>query len=169
MIERRGKVLVLALGNDILGDDGVAFMAARRLRREFGDRVDVEESSQAGLALVEIMEGYERALLLDCIVTGRALVGNIWVFSQEDFRQVISPSPHYAGLPEVIQLAELLRLPFPDQLCILAMEVEDPLSVRQGLSPAVEGALPALVERARPILNAWLEEIESIGTTGGIR
>ena len=65
--------LVLALGNDLLGDDGVGFLAARALRGEFecGDVVVVdagdeglvfEERSAAGEA--EDADGASAALTL---------------------------------------------------------------------------------------------------------
>ena len=71
---------------------------------------------------------------------------------------MVGPSPHYAGIPEVLRLAECLGIAFPRELCILAMEVEDPYAVREGLSPSVERALPRFLERARQILCEWRKE-----------
>ena len=70
-------------------------------------------------------------------------------FSREDFQKVVGPSPHYAGIPEVLRLAECLGIAFPTDLCILAMEVEDPYAVREGLSPSVENAVPVLLGGGR--------------------
>jgi len=149
------RILLLALGNDILGDDGVGLAAARILRREFQEDVEIVESSEAGLALLELLEGYERALLLDAVVTGSSPPGTVLEFSPEDFQKILAPSPHYAGLPEVLQMAQRLDMAFPKEIRILALEVEDPFEFREGLSPSVERALPALVERARQVLEGW--------------
>lgn len=155
--ERQASILVLALGNDILGDDGVGFLAARALRGEFGkSQIEFVESGEAGLALIELMEGYDRALLLDAAVTGKHVVGTVITFSPADFKTVAAPSPHYAGLPEVLQMAERLRLHFPAEIEILALEVEDPYTIRESLTPVVEAALPAYVARAREILQRWI-------------
>ena len=149
------KVLLLALGNDLLGDDGVAFYVARALKEEFNEHVDIIESSEAGLALMEMMEGYEQALLLDAIVTGRYQPGTIVEFSPDDFRKVIAPSPHYAGIPEVLSMAKHLNISIPQDLRILALEVENPYDFCQTLSPSVEQALPGYVEKARDVLRGW--------------
>ncbi|MGB9691271.1 MAG: hydrogenase maturation protease [Candidatus Sumerlaeaceae bacterium] len=146
------RVLVLAMGNDILGDDAVGFLAARALREDFESKAEFVETGEAGLALVELLEGYDKALLLDACVTARHEVGTVLEYGPEDFSRVVAPSPHYAGLPEVLDLAQRLELDFPREIRILALEVEDPFTVREGLSLAVEAALPRFIARARQVL-----------------
>ncbi|MBI5646771.1 MAG: hydrogenase maturation protease [Ignavibacteriae bacterium] len=144
--------LVLGLGNDILGDDGVGIEAARGLRALGGTDIEVIESAEAGLALLEILEGYDTALILDAMCTGVHTPGSIVEFGPESFRTVTAPSPHYAGLPEVLAMADVLELSFPRTIRILAMEVEDPYSIHEGLSPAVRAALPEFITRAAALL-----------------
>ncbi len=149
------RILVLALGNDILGDDGVAFAAARLLQKEAEEGVKIIESAETGLALLDVMQGYHCALLLDAILTGGSPPGSILEYTPRHFHKVVASCPHFAGLPEILQAAERLRIPFPRAISILAMEVEDPFTFRTELSPSVAQALPAYVERARQILEAW--------------
>ena len=158
MTEGRPRILVLGLGNDILGDDAVGLLAARRLRALLPETVDVVESGGGGLDLLDALEGYDRALLLDAILTGKHPPGTILEFSAEDFKKDDPPSPHYAGLPTVIQLAESLGIRFPTIFQIVAIEVENPYEVLEGLSQSVETALPAIVERVRSIAKGWLSE-----------
>ncbi len=143
------RVVVLALGNDILGDDAVGFLAARALRSEFADRATFVETGEAGLALIELLEGFDKALLLDACVTGKVAPGTIVEYIPDDFSRVVAPSPHYAGLPEVLDLAQRLEIEFPREIRILAMEVEDPFTVREELTPTVAAALPRFIDRAR--------------------
>jgi hydrogenase maturation protease len=150
------RILVLGLGNDILGDDAVGLLAARQLRSLLPETVDVVESGGGGLDLLDALEGYERALLLDAILTGKHPPGTILEFSAEDFKKDDAPSPHYAGLPTVIQLAESLGICFPTIFQIVAVEVENPYEVLEGLSKPVEASLPAVIERAEGIVHAWL-------------
>jgi len=149
------RILVLGLGNDILGDDAVGLLAARRLRGYCAAEVDVVEAAESGLGLLDFLEGRSHALLLDAILTGRHPVGTVLEFSREDFQATSGPSPHYTGLPELLRLAECLAIPVPTDLCVLAMEVEDPYRVREGLSLAVDQALPGYVERACQIVDGW--------------
>lgn len=154
-MERKARTLVLALGNDLLGDDGVGLEAARQIAGQVDGSVDVVETGEAGLALLELLEGYERALLIDSVVTGRYPPGTVIEFSPEDFRRVIAPSPHYAGLPEVLEMARRLNLVFPRDIRILAMEVQNPYEFHIGFSPPVQEAFPRLVQRALQILQEW--------------
>ena len=149
------RILVLGLGNDILGDDAVGLLAARRLRLLLPDSVDVVESGGGGLDLLDALEGYDRAILLDAILTGTHPPGTILEFSAEDFKKDDAPSPHYAGLPTVIQLAESLGIVFPSHFRIVAMEIENPYEVIEGLSRPVEASLPGFVERARSLVEEW--------------
>lgn len=158
-MERKARTLVLALGNDLLGDDGVGLEAARRIAGQVDSSVDVVETGEAGLALLELLEGYERALLLDSVVTGRYPPGTVIEFSPEDFRRVIAPSPHYAGLPEVLEMARRLNLVFPRDIRILAMEVQNPYEFHIGFSPPVQESLPRLVQQALQILQEWRQEM----------
>ncbi len=155
MSERAGRTLVLALGNDLLGDDGVGLEAARQVAGQVDATVDVVETGEAGLALLEMLEGYARALLIDSVVTGRYPPGTILEFSPDDFRRVVAPSPHYAGLPEVLEMARRLELDFPYEIRILAMEVLNPYEFLLGFSEPVHENLPRFVQRALQILGEW--------------
>ena len=155
MTTEQPRILVLGLGNDILGDDAVGLHAARRLRGRCAAEVEVVEAAESGLGLLDFLEGRSHALLLDAILTGRHPAGTVLEFSHEDFHKTVGPSPHYAGLPEVLRLAECLAIPVPSDLSVLAMEVEDPYHIREGLSGPVHAALPGYVERARQILDRW--------------
>ena len=158
MNDARPRILVLGLGNDILGDDAVGLLAARRLRTLLPDCVDVVESPGGGLDLLDLLEGYDRAVLLDAILTGKHPPGTILEFSDADFKKDDAPSPHYAGLPTVIQLAESLGIHFPSPFRVVAVEVENPYEVLEGLSNSAKAALPAVIERAGGLVHAWLSD-----------
>ena len=148
--------IVLGLGNDILGDDAVGLLAARRLRASLPASVDVLESAGAGLDLLDVLEGYGRALILDAIATGAHPPGTVLEFGAADFQKVVAPSPHFARLPELLQMARQLAIPFPETISVLACEVADPYQIREGLSPPADAALPALVARAERIVASWV-------------
>ena len=151
---KNSRTLVLALGNDILGDDAVGFHAARQLRSESIAGVDVVETGEAGLALLDHLEGYDRAVILDAIATGRCKPGTVLSWHRKDFKDIVSPSPHFSGLPELLQLAERVGMRFPKDLRVLAMEVDNPTVFRESLTPQAQAALPAFVAEARKALAA---------------
>jgi hydrogenase maturation protease len=149
------RCLLLALGNDILKDDGVGTVAAGLLRPEFNEAVDIVEAPGTGLALLELLAGYDRALLLDTIFTGSAPPGAVLEFRREDFQKAAAPAALYVGLPEVLRQAESLGLEFPRELRILALEVENPFESHGEMGPAARKALPGYVDRARQVLRNW--------------
>lgn len=154
-MRRPRPVLVLALGNDILGDDGVAFHAARLLRAEFPESVEVVETGEAGLPLLDHLEPYGRALILDAAATGKCPAGTILRWDRDDFRRCVAPSQHSAGLPHILELAERLGMAFPVELQVICMEVTDPTVFRENLTEEAAQALPAMVDTARKVLAAW--------------
>lgn len=138
-------MLVLALGNDLLCDDAVAFHAARELKARGVHGVEVIESGEAGFALLELITGYRRVLVIDALHSRRYPAGTIVHFSDHDFDAAGSPSPHYAGLPDLRRMAEAMEIPYPEKIEIIAMEVLDPYSVKEELTQPVRLALPAYI------------------------
>jgi hydrogenase maturation protease len=142
----------------------VGFHAARSLRSEPWEGVDVVETGEAGLALLDHLEGYDRALILDAVATGKCRPGTVLSWRRQDFKDMVSPSPHFSGLPELISLAERVGMHFPKDLRVLAMEVDDPTVFRETLTPEARKALPELVRQARRVLaGEWGHEPESRG------
>jgi len=152
--------LVLALGNDILGDDAVSWIAAHELKKRLPpSKVEIIQSAEAGLALIEILTDFERALIMDSIKTGNHRPGTIIEFTKEDLTKIVAPSPHYAGLPEVLSTAGRHGIPLPPEIRILAIEVVNPFEVREGLSPEVKAALPDFIVQAESIITSWTSEL----------
>lgn len=149
------NTLILALGNDLLGDDAVGIHAARILRKDFADAVDVVEAAIGGYALLDFIEGYERVLLLDAVATGHGRPGTVMELAREDFGPADSTSPHHVGLPEVFALADRLSIPLPHEVRIVAMEIVPPTVLSQVLSAEIEKALPVFIDRATAVLNEW--------------
>lgn len=152
------KTLVLCLGNDIIADDAVGIHAARLLRDSVGDLADVEECSVSGVALLEILVNYDRAIIVDAIHTRQHPPGTILELKPSDLGRIIAPSPHYAGLPELMGMAEQMDLDFPGEIVIYGIEAEDLLTVGGEMTEPVRNALPRIVERVERKLREWSAE-----------
>ena len=162
MNEINKEILVLALGNDIMGDDAAGIDAARVLKKEFGGKINIFEVSSAGFLLLDIMEGYEKVLIIDSIpVAAGGRAGSIRELDKVDLSRKFSISPHYVGLPELMELAGRLDIKFPRIIKALVIEINDSGIIREGLSPEIEEKIPLLVEKASIILNKWLVEENS--------
>lgn len=155
MRKPKSKYLILGIGNDILGDDGVGLAAARLLKKEFEHSADIVEAIAGGFKLMELLEGYDKVLILDAVITGQHPVGTVLELSKEEFQSTVAIAPHYMSLPEAINFAEKLGINFPKEIRILAVEIEDPYQIREGLSSIIEQTLPNFVKKARGILAEW--------------
>jgi hydrogenase maturation protease len=154
-VKEQPHILLLALGNDLLGDDAVGLEAAREVARSSPDGVEIVEAAAGGFALLDLLEGYREAVIVDAVATGSFPPGTVREVLPEEFADMAPASPHYTGLPHLMQLAVQLGMTVPDRLRIIAMEVEDPHLLREGLSATARAALPALVLR----LHATLAEM----------
>jgi len=157
--------LVLGLGNDFAGDDAIGPLVARALYVELDGVADVVESSASGLALIEVFAGYDRAVVVDSIVTGRNPPGTITEMGLLDVGRVVASSLHNAGLPELAAVATRLGLGFPSQTVVFAVEVVDPYTFGVGLSAPVAGAVEGLVGRVRAQVRTWEGEAACTTTT----
>jgi len=141
------RTLIVGIGSPILGDDGVGVHAARRLReRGTLDGVDVVELGTAGLALLDLVEGYDRLIVLDAIVTGAAPGTLHTLVGEEVARAAHLGAGHEADLSTTLALGR--RLPggrMPDEVVVLAVEAADLHTFREELTPEVEAAVPSLL------------------------
>ena len=142
------KIKVLGLGNDLLADDGIGHLAVAALEPRLAGRADVEATALHGLALLDLLTGYDAAVVLDAACTGGHPVGTVHEIDPATLARIDSPSPHFAGFPEMLDLAARLDLHFPRRLRILAVEVLDPWTIGGAMTPAVRDALPELCARA---------------------
>ncbi|MBL8017895.1 MAG: hydrogenase maturation protease [Ignavibacteria bacterium] len=159
METRRNKILVLALGNDIMGDDGAALEVAGLLEQEFADEIDIFRISSAGFMLLDLLEGYEKVIILDTILAAGE-PGRMRELPPEELTGRLSSSPHYAGLPEVIELANRLEIKFPEEIRIFVIEINEPFTIRQGLSYQIRYNVHIYSREISARLKQWLHEYE---------
>jgi|APFre7841882590_1041340.scaffolds.fasta_scaffold36245_1 hydrogenase maturation protease len=150
------EILLLGLGNEILKDDGIGIYAARCLKEIFAGRIEIRESAESGLNLIDHISGYRKVLIIDSIKTERLKVGEILSFDIEELPQVFSSTPHYVGFPFSLTIARRFGIQLPEEIRVIAIEVEDPYTFQEGLSLRVNKILPEVVERAGEVLESWL-------------
>ena len=141
------KTIVVGLGNELFSDDAVGFLAVRRMAETARHRADFVETGLHGVALLDLFIGYEKAVIVDAVKTGRYPPGTIIEIVPEELVAVDNPSPHYTGVPELIKLAAELKIDFPDEFKIVAMEVVNICDMGDELSEPVARAMDKLIER----------------------
>jgi hydrogenase maturation protease len=115
-------------------------------------RVVVKRSALSGFYLLDELSGWERVLIVDAVQTGGHAPGTVLSFPFEALGTEAGPSPHAVGLPTVIRLGRQSGVPLPSWIHIVAIEAEDMASFVEGLTPAVEAAVPQAVAVIRSVL-----------------
>jgi hydrogenase maturation protease len=161
------RTLVLGLGNEYAGDDAVGVLAVRALRGPLAGVADVVESAASGLALIEVFAGYDRAVIVDSIRTGRSLAGTIIEPALGELGRATAPSLHQAGIPELAAVARRLGMGFPDRTRVLAVEVTGPLMFGAPVSGPVAAAVVPLGLRILDQVRVWASEDSRDGLPAG--
>jgi hydrogenase maturation protease len=157
------KILVLGLGNDILTDDAIGLNVVRQLRESLADddRIDVRETMEMGLALLDFIVGYRAVLIVDSIQTGQSPAGTIHEVDAAGLKQLTGRTPHFLGVGETLALGRQLGLAMPEEVRILAVEVEDPFTLGTEMTPALQCAIPAVLVRVHQIVSELAGRVPS--------
>lgn len=151
----RATTLVIGLGNPILGDDGVGWRVAHEVQTRLTDpAVEIACLALGGVALMERMAGYRRVIIIDAMATGAPL-GSVLSVPLEEFPDPSSghtASGHDTSLATALTMGRELGVPLPEEVWIVAVEVQRLYEFSVGLSPAVMAAVPAAASR----VEAWL-------------
>ena len=139
-----GRVLVLGVGNTLLTDDGAGVLAARRVGELLADDepVTVEEAEVAGFALIDLIDGYDRAVIIDALTTAGGVPGTVSEHSLDEFE----PASHLAAgheidLPTAVALSREMGGSPPSEIHVVCIEAEDVLTVDETCTPAVAEAI----------------------------
>lgn len=141
------KTVIVGIGSLLRGDDAVGIRVAEAIELEaLPPDVKVVTSTAAGLALLDLLTGNDRALIIDAIQTRHGKPGEVYRLGLEDI-----PSPqhsftvHDVSLRSALDVGRKMGLPLPGETVIFAVEVADVTPLRERCTPEVEGAIPRAV------------------------
>lgn len=154
--ERRGKILVLAVGNTLVGDDGAgaACLELMAPRWSGAPNVDMVDGGTLGLYLIDRVAGYEKVLFLDAVALPEppgtiiaALDGEVEAVFRTRF------SPHQAGVNDLLSALALMGRR-PANVALVGV-VPETIDYGIGLSTTVEAALPRMAASASEVIAGW--------------
>jgi len=151
---QQSKILILGIGNTIRGDDGVGIFVGRLLREQIDSPdVDIKETEEAGMNLLDMMVGYEKAIIIDSIPGDN---GVIYRFSRDDFKRKNSPfSSHQFGLSTIFELAKLVRLKMPEDIIIYGVGVEKNDYFSEQITDKVKEMIPEVSKQIKKEVEKW--------------
>jgi hydrogenase maturation protease len=178
------KTIILGLGNTILTDDGAGIYVVREIkdllksrippsplfqrgvRGDFGDPtisrshdLTIQEASLGGFNFIDLLEGYDRAVIVDAIHTKDGKPGEFYELDPS----ALKPSARLSSLHQIdfataCELAKNMEIAFPKEIAIFVMEVEDEFSFGEKPTPKVEAAIPKMAVAVINILEdrGWI-------------
>ena len=157
------KTLVLGLGNELFGDDGVGIHVVRQLKNDIEaskrfsqlyENVHFEECSLSGLALLDVIVEYDTLIIIDTIKKSNPATGKIHLLGGEELRHIPGPSPHYVSVPQTLEIGKKIGLKVPSRIKIIAVEAKNMYNLGEGLSKEMTKAIPAIVKEVKKILKS---------------
>jgi hydrogenase maturation protease len=167
-----GRTLVVGLGNPILGDDGVGWHVVDAVEQGIGIRGDVsiERASLGGLALMELLLGFERAVIVDAAHTGRRAVGTVTSQSLADLPDPAAgytSSAHDTSLATALETGRALGAVLPHDVEVVTVEIPPAFEFSESLSPPVAAAVAAATEHTLTYVRDATRRGSTPGRDGG--
>ncbi|MBI9044382.1 MAG: hydrogenase maturation protease [Anaerolineaceae bacterium] len=151
--------IVIGLGNPILGDDGIGCRVAEEVEKRFdsrknGDSVNITPFYRGGIALMELLVDYDRAIIIDSIQGMGVPLGTVKRLTIDDIPTMTADSPHDISLKGALTMGEALGVKLPSEIIIIGIESIYQIDFSEEFSPAIAESLEPAVEL---VLNELLE------------
>jgi len=149
----QAAVIVVGLGNPILGDDGVGWKVAEEVRRRLVEAprtlpqpasVAVECYSLGGLSLMEQLIGYQRAIIVDAFAVDQP-AGTVFTLSLDELPNRSgrhTTSAHDTSLQNAMAMGRTMGESLPEEVTIVGIASEHLYEFSEELTPEVAASIP---------------------------
>jgi len=154
-------MVVIGVGNRALSDEGIGSRVACEVRQKAPPGVEVVDAGLPGPGLIDLLEGREKAVIIDAIDAGGPS-GTVYRFGLDhaaSTRPDRSCSLHQGDVLQYAKLAEALGIA-PREVVLVGIQPES-FSPGEKLSPAVEAAV---VEAAKLVLAIFQHSPHKVST-----
>ena len=160
------RIIVLGLGSEILTDDGLPLRLIRDLKKELNiPGITYRDANTGGLDLLDHLDGFDKAVIIDTIMTRDGKPGTVYTFTPEkNYRESLHLSSyHDAAFPVALRLGSVLELDMPDELWIIAVEVVEGLEFGANSSRRIQAGYPLILEEvSRAVSTIVTETVYSV-------
>ena len=141
------NTLILGIGNPILTDDGVGIKIAHKLKEERPE-LEVVETGEAGLTLLDLITGYDRLIIIDSIKTEQGKPGQVYKLELEDLKPAMDfSSSHGIDIATAFKLGQRLGYKMPKSVSIYAVEMKDNTTFGERCTEEVEEKIPFIAQQ----------------------
>ena len=147
------RILVMGVGNVLMGDEGVGVHAVRLLEKQpWPSHVTLLDGGTGGFHLLSHFSDCDVIVMIDATLDERP-AGTVSVIEPryaKDFPR--SLSAHDIGLKDLVESAALLSM-LP-RVLLVTVSVGDLQPMQLTLSPTVEASLPAVIDTVRSLVQS---------------
>ena len=141
------NTLILGIGNPILTDDGVGIKIAQKLKED-NPELEVVETSEAGMALLELIVGYDKLIIIDSIKTEQGKPGELYKLELEDLKPpMYFSSSHGIDITTAVELGQRVGYRMPRYVSLYAVEVKDNSTFGEECTKEIEGRIPFIIKQ----------------------
>lgn len=150
------STIIVGVGNTVLGDDGIGIHVVRSLKDfELPKEVTLEEASTGGLNLMDMLVGFDRAILIDAVVVKELGLGEVTVLDASEMSSAHSTNPHDVSFPEALELLEKMGAEdIPEDIKIVGISIEPVTEFGEELSGPVADSIDKAREKVLELLRS---------------
>ncbi len=145
-METYPNILILGIGNYLMGDEGVGVHTARRLETmHLPSDIEIVDGGTGGFHLLEFFEEHDTVILIDATLDGNP-PGTIRLIEPKfakDFPRAMST--HDIGLRDMVNALQLMDKMPHIYLFVVSIETIQQQGIE--LTPPIERVMPALLEK----------------------
>ena len=143
------KIKIIGCGNLLAFDEGIGIHIVRRLYNEIlPENVEVKELRTPGQLLVELLSGAEKLIIIDGCCSRQCKSGTVHRYSSSDYslEEMLSNTIHAHYFYPIFELRKKLSPhKMPDEMVVIAVEIEDRKKFCVGLSKSVFASVDDVV------------------------
>lgn len=150
IFEGRGEILVMGVGNYLMGDEGIGVHIAHQMEKmDLPVYLDVLDGGTGGFLLMNYFDEYPNIIFVDATMDGKP-AGSVSVLEPKfasDFPNALSV--HDVGLKDMIEAVYLMeKVP---KMFLVTISIGEIRPMTMELEEAVEAAIPKVIEQIKVI------------------
>ena len=150
IFEGRGEVLVMGVGNYLMGDEGIGVQIVQQMEKmDLPGYLDVLDGGTGGFLLMNYFDEYPNIIFVDATMDGKP-AGTVSVLEPKfasDFPNALSV--HDVGLKDMIEAVYLMeKVP---KMYLITISINEIRPMTLELAPEVKAAIPKAIEKIEEI------------------
>jgi hydrogenase maturation protease len=108
----------------------------------------VAETSEAGLALLDLIPGYDKVIIIDSIKTEQGKPGEVYKLDLEDLKPAMDfTSSHGISIATALELGQMMGYKMPSCVSLYAVEIKDNVTFSENCTQEVEKRVPLIAKQ----------------------